>query len=52
MLGQLLPNVELPLHLVLSTPIFFLFFIGIVWRAYSRKRKAAYEQVGHLPLDD
>lgn len=34
------------------TVLAFVAFIGIVWWAYSDRRKATYEQAAMLPLDD
>ncbi|MCF8179047.1 MAG: cbb3-type cytochrome c oxidase subunit 3 [Sulfuritalea sp.] len=34
------------------TVLAFIAFIGIVWWAYSDRRKATYEQAAMLPLDD
>ncbi|MCF8197229.1 MAG: CcoQ/FixQ family Cbb3-type cytochrome c oxidase assembly chaperone [Sulfuritalea sp.] len=36
----------------LFTVLAFIAFIGIVWWAYSDRRKATYEQAAMLPLDD
>lgn len=36
----------------ISTVLAFLAFAGIVWWAYSDRRKAAYEEAAQLPLDD
>jgi cytochrome c oxidase cbb3-type subunit 4 len=34
------------------TVLAFALFIGIVWWAYSDRRKVAYEEAAMLPLDD
>ncbi|MDO8313962.1 MAG: cbb3-type cytochrome c oxidase subunit 3 [Rugosibacter sp.] len=34
------------------TVLLFLIFIGIVWWAYSDRRKPAYDQAARIPLDD
>jgi len=34
------------------TVLLFLVFIGIVWWAYSDRRKQAYDQAARIPLDD
>ena len=34
------------------TVLTFVSFVGIVWWAYSGRRKAAYEEAARLPLDD
>ncbi|MDO9450109.1 MAG: cbb3-type cytochrome c oxidase subunit 3 [Rugosibacter sp.] len=34
------------------TVLSFLVFIGIVWWAYSDRRKTDYEEAARLPLDD
>lgn len=34
------------------TVLLFLVFIGIVWWAYSDRRKQAYGQAARIPLDD
>lgn len=34
------------------TVLAFLMFVGIVWWAYSGRRKQAYEEAARLPLDD
>ncbi len=34
------------------TVLSFLAFIGIVWWAYSSRRKAAYDEAARMPLDD
>lgn len=36
----------------LFTVLAFTVFIGIVWWAYSDRRKKAYEEAAKLPLDD
>ena len=36
----------------LFTVLAFIAFIGIVWWAYSDRRKATYEEAAMLPLDD
>ena len=34
------------------TVLAFVLFVGIVWWAYSDRRKQAYEEAAMLPLDD
>lgn len=34
------------------TVLSFLIFIGIVWWAYSDRRRQSYEQAARIPLDD
>ncbi|MDP2792874.1 MAG: cbb3-type cytochrome c oxidase subunit 3 [Sulfurisoma sp.] len=34
------------------TVLMFLAFVGIVWWAYSGRRKDAYEAAARIPLDD
>lgn len=34
------------------TVLAFFMFVGIVWWAYSSRRKQAYEEAARLPLDD
>jgi len=34
------------------TVLTFVAFVGIVWWAFSGRRKAAYEEAAQLPLDD
>lgn len=34
------------------TVLLFLVFVGIVWWAYSDRRKAGYAEAARLPLDD
>lgn len=34
------------------TVLLFLVFIGIVWWAYSDRRKQVYDQAARIPLDD
>ena len=34
------------------TLLLFLIFIGIVWWAYSSKRKASFNEAANLPLED
>ena len=36
----------------LFTVLAFIAFIGIVWWAYSDRRKASYDEAAMLPLDD
>ena len=36
----------------LFTVLAFAAFLGIVWWAYSDRRKQAYEEAARLPLDD
>ena len=36
----------------LVTVLAFVAFIGIVWWAYSDRRKATYDEAAMLPLDD
>lgn len=36
----------------LITVLAFIAFIGIVWWAYSDRRKAAYEEAARLPLEE
>jgi len=36
----------------LFTVLAFIAFVGIVWWAYSDRRKATYESAAMLPLDD
>jgi cytochrome c oxidase cbb3-type subunit IV len=36
----------------IMTVLTFLSFLGIVWWAYSGRRKAAYEEAAQLALDD
>ena len=36
----------------LFTVLAFIAFIGIVWWAYSDRRKATYDEAAMLPLDD
>ncbi len=49
---HLLPEMTLPLSIIVSGSVFFLLFIGIVVYAYSKGRKATYERAGTLPLED
>lgn len=34
------------------TVLSFLIFIGIIWWAYSDRRRQSYEQAARIPLDD
>lgn len=34
------------------TVLSFLSFVGIVWWAYSSRRKAAYDEAARMPLED
>lgn len=34
------------------TVLTFVLFIGIVWWAYSDRRKTAYDEAARIPLDD
>jgi len=34
------------------TVLAFVVFVGIVWWAYSDRRKTAYDEAARLPLDD
>ncbi|MDO8932628.1 MAG: cbb3-type cytochrome c oxidase subunit 3 [Rhodocyclaceae bacterium] len=36
----------------LFTVLTFICFVGIVWWAFSSRRKQAYEEAAQLPLDD
>jgi cytochrome c oxidase cbb3-type subunit 4 len=36
----------------ITTVLAFAAFLGIVWWAYSDRRKQAYEEAARLPLDD
>ena len=36
----------------IMTVLTFMAFVGIVWWAYSGRRKTAYEEAARLPLDD
>ncbi len=36
----------------LATVLAFLSFMGIVWWAYSDRRKETYDEAARLPLDD
>ncbi len=36
----------------LFTVLAFLCFVGIVWWAFSSRRKQAYDEAAQLPLDD
>ena len=36
----------------IATLLVFIGFIGICWWAYSRKRKARFDQAGELPFAD
>ncbi|MCB0323326.1 MAG: cbb3-type cytochrome c oxidase subunit 3 [Bdellovibrionales bacterium] len=50
---QLLPHFDhLPWTVVVTGPLFFAFFIGMVVWVYRRSRKEKYESIAHLPLED
>lgn len=37
---------------IVSTVFFFAFFLAVVFRVYSKKRKRLYEDMAQLPFDD
>jgi cbb3-type cytochrome oxidase subunit 3 len=49
---DILPLLEVPLPIMLLTPLFLLFFIGVIVWVYRSNAKKHYEQIGALPLAD
>ena len=49
---DILPVVDVPLVVALITPLFFLFFLAVIFWVYRRSGKETYEKAGRLPLDD
>ena len=49
---DLLPLVETPWPLLLLTPLFFLFFIGVFVWVYRSGSREKYESIGKIPLDE
>jgi cbb3-type cytochrome oxidase subunit 3 len=49
---SVIPYIDLPWRVLLVTPLFALFFIGVIWWAYRRESKETYAQIGELPLRD
>jgi cbb3-type cytochrome oxidase subunit 3 len=49
---DLLPLIEAPLPVILLTPVFLAFFIGVIVWVYRSGGKKHYEQIGDLPLED
>lgn len=48
-----LPRIEsLPIWPIISAPIFFLLFIGLVYWIYKRSRSQLYEEASILPLTE
>lgn len=43
---------DLNLMRALWTAVLFAVFVGIVWWAWSGRRKTAFEEAARLPLDD
>ena len=49
---DILPLIEIPLPLMLLTPVFFLVFVGIALWVYRKGARPRYDRIGNLPLDD
>ncbi len=50
---DLLPKgLEIGWEVLVSTPIFVLFFVGLVYWTYKRSRKEVYKQIERMPLDE
>jgi cbb3-type cytochrome oxidase subunit 3 len=50
---DLLPhNLEIGLEVLISTPIFAMFFVALVYWTYKSSRKDTYKRIERLPLDD
>lgn len=47
-----LPRIDLPAFVLLTTPLMFLIFIGIVVWSMQRGRKENYEVASKLPLNE
>ena len=48
---NMLPAVDLPLNILLITPVFFLLFIVLIYWTYKKTRKSIYQDIGNLPLE-
>lgn len=51
-MNEILPKLDGLSGTVVSTPIFFLIFVGVIWWVFRGKRKSEYEEISKLPLDD
>lgn len=50
---DLLPeSIDVTWGVLLAAPVFLAVFVGIVFLVYSRRRKAIYNEVELLPLQD
>ena len=47
-----IPYMEIPLRVVLVTPVLLLAFVGIIVWVYRRSARKRYERFGELPLED
>ena len=49
----LLPNsVDVTWGILVAIPLFLLFFLGLLFWTYSKRRKAVYEEIEKLPLEE
>ena len=46
-----IPYMEIPLRVVLVTPVLLLAFVGIIVWVYRRSARKRYERFGELPLE-
>jgi hypothetical protein len=51
-MSDLIPHMELPVRILIVTPILLTFFIYVCWRAFSKKQKDVYEEISKSPLED
>ncbi len=49
---DLLPLVEFPMRVILSTPMMLLLFVCIVAWVYRKNGRSSYQEVEQLPLED
>jgi cbb3-type cytochrome oxidase subunit 3 len=45
-------NLEPGMTVILTAPLFLLFFLGIIWMVYRKDKKKEYERLSKLPLSD
>lgn len=49
---DILPVIEVPTAILLLTPIFLVFFLGMVAWVYRKRSRPMYDRAGKLPLED
>lgn len=49
---DILPLIELPFPIMMLTPVFFLFFVGVIFWVYRSGARQRYQNMAALPLED